>query len=106
MRVTRYITSYNFPKPSRLSEADFLAAKKNLPFKPHIDVFGELRKEYGLALAIRCIFFFIPSGTLTSAYNYYSMLKNKKKFYEELHEAIYSSDSYLEYCMKYERLVK
>jgi hypothetical protein len=106
MKVTRYITSYTFPKPSRLTEPEFAIAKQSLPIKPHIDVFGELVKKYGLALAVRCVFFFVPSGTLTSAYNYYSMLIDKKKFYNGLYEAIYSSESYLEYCKKYERLAK
>ena len=106
MKVTRYITSYGFPKPSRLTEANFLATKTALPLKPHIDVFGELRKEYGLALAVRCIFFFMPSGTLTSAYNYYSMLRDKQKFYDELYEITYSSNTYKDYCSKYEILVR
>lgn len=106
MRVTRYITSYNFPRPSQMTEAEYMAARQALPVKAHIDVFGEMSKKYGVALAVRCVFFWIPSGTLTSAYNYYSMLKDKKRFYDGLYEAIYSTTDYSEYCRRYQQLSK
>jgi len=104
MRVTRYISSYNFQRPPLLTEVQYKAAKSSLPAKVHINIFGEMAKEHGIAIAVRCVFFWLPSGTLTSAYNYYSMLKSKKRFYDGLYEAIYSSTDYSDYCNKYNQL--
>lgn len=104
MRVKRYITSYNFQRPSLLSETNYNTAKNSLPAKVHINIFGEMVKEYGIAIAVRCVFFWVPSGTLTSAYNYYSMLKSKKRFYDGLYDAIYSSTDYSDYRKKFEQL--
>ena len=105
---TRTVTNYSFNKPRLMSESEFIEVKKSLPVKPYINVGKELMKEHGTQLLIRGLFFFVPAftGTFTSAFNYYSMQKKRKKFMEGLFEAIYTSNTYQEYCNKYYELVK
>ena len=106
MKITRYIKHYDFPVPERLTEVQFNQAKEGLPIQPYIQVYSELFSKYGGALLLRSVFFWVPSGTYTSAINYYKMLSKKKKFYTDLYEAINTSNTYKEYCEKYNALVK
>ncbi len=104
--IRRTVVSYDFPRPPKLSESDYKITRQNLPVHPYINIREAMLKEYGVNLAIRSVFFFMPDGTYTSARNYYHMLKEKKKFYEKLYEAIYNSKTYDEYSKKYDELVK
>jgi hypothetical protein len=108
MRVTRIVTSYHFPRPPKLTEAQFLASKNSLPFQPYINVSSEFFKEYnivGLIFSIILFPFTIMSGYFSSASNYWSMLSEKKTFYTQLYSAINTSNTYSEYLKKYDLLV-
>jgi hypothetical protein len=108
MRYTRIVTSYDFSRPPKLTEAQFLALKKSLPIQPYINVSSEFFKEYniiGLIFAIIFLPFGIITGYFSSASNYWSMLTEKKNFYNQLYSATSTSNTYAEYSKKYDQLV-
>lgn len=108
MRYTRIVTSYDFPRPPKLTEAQFLATKNSLPIQPYINVNGEFHKKYSILGLIFAIIFFpftIMSGYFESASNYRSMLNRKKEFYDKLYIAVRDSKTYSDYSKKYDELV-
>lgn len=108
MRYTRTITSYDFPRPSKLTEFQFAASKNSLPVQPYINVSGEFFKEYNIIGLIFAVIFFpftIMSGYFESASNYWGMLKRKKEFYEKMYSAVRDSKTYSDYSKKYDELV-
>jgi hypothetical protein len=109
MRVTRSVTSYDFPRPAKLNEGQFIATKNSLPIRPYINVWGEFFKQWGIVV-VACLLppiliFALVLGAVETMYNYWSMLNKKKNFYDKLYDAIYFSNTYMDYSKKYDQLV-
>ena len=109
MIVTSGVTYYDFQRPDKLKEVQFIAVKNSLPIRPYINVWGEFFKEKGIGFVISLFpplfLFALILGDVRTMYNYWSMLNEKKVFFNNLYDAIYESNSYGEYSKKYDILV-
>jgi hypothetical protein len=106
---TKRVYEYDFPRPKMLTEFEFEQMKRKLPIEPNIEVWSQFLKEEGGTLLSIPFGFLAPTiwmdGSIKSAFNRLSMLKKKKKFFEDYFKAIFDSENYGEYFEKYNILV-